>query len=196
MWYRTKIAQFGGGAIKQENGDSTMVSSPDVAVFKPEKLNVYKPTELNIQGENQSLLQKSLQTLGADVNYMYPEMLELIENMNLNADEVAGDANKLKALFDILVYRAHSNIPKDDDHSSGFEAMEARRHSPFHPNPDEENIENLLEQTRHNTTNTPSINDVQKTQGFMSIHGMPQYAKGKQSPLMMNTEIPSNRTYY
>ena len=195
MWYRTKIAQFGGGAVKQENGDTTMVSSPDVAIYKPDTLNVYKPNELNLQNAGNSL-QQSLTALGVNADIMYPELMELIESLNLNADEIAQDTNKLNALFDILVNRSHTNIPKDDDHSAGFEGMEARRHSPIHTNPEETPMEELLETTRHKTTNVPTMHDVQKTQGHMSIHGMPQYARGKQNPLMMNTDLPSNRTFY
>lgn len=196
MWYRTKIAQFGGGAVKQPNDDTTMVSSPDVAIYKPEKLNVYKPDQINFQGDVNNSLKQSLSALGVQADYMYPELIELIDNLNLNADEVAQDANKLKALFDILVYRTHTNIPRDDDHSAGFEADEARRQSPWHSNPEETPIEVKLEATHHQSLNVPTINDVQKTQGYMAVHGMPQYAKGKQSPLMMNTDLPSNRTLY
>jgi hypothetical protein len=127
---------------------------------------------------------------------MYPELMELIESLNLNADEIAQDTNKLNALFDILVNRSNTNIPEDDDHSAGFEGMEARRHSPVHTNPDETPMEELLETTRHKTTNVPTMHDVQKTQGHLSIHGMPQYAVGKQNPLMMNMDLPSNRTLY
>jgi hypothetical protein len=195
MWYRTKIAQFGGGAIKQNNGDTTMVSSPDVAIYKPDTLNVYKPNQINFQDAG-TPLQQSLQALGVDANYMYPELMELIESLNLNADEIAKDTNKLNALFDILVNRSNTNIPQDDDHSAGFEGMEARRHSPVHTNPDETPMEELLETTRHKTTNVPTMHDIQKTQGELSIHGMPQYAVGKQNPLMMNIELPSNRTLY
>ena len=177
MWYRTKLAQFGGGVIKTPTATEPNNNSSDI----------------KDAGDS---LKKALTALGQHADYMYPELMELINNLNLNADEIASDTNKLEALFDILVNRSHSNIPKDDDHSAGFEAMEARRHSPFHPNPEEESMENKLEATRHQTTNVPTMNDVEKTQGFMSIHGMPQYARGKQSPLMMNTELPSNRTLY
>jgi hypothetical protein len=195
MWYRTKIAQFGGGAVKQDNGDTTMVSSPDVAIYKPDTLNVYKPNQINYQNAG-TALQRSLNALGINADYMYPELMELIESLNLNADEIAQDTNKLNALFDILVNRSNTNIPKDDDHSAGFEGMEARRHSPVHTNPDETPMEELLETTRHKTTNVPTMHDVQKTQGHMSIHGMPQYSVGKQNPLMMNMDLPSNRTLY
>jgi hypothetical protein len=195
MWYRTKIAQFGGGAVKQNNGDTTMVSSPDVAIYKPETLNVYKPNQINYQNAG-TALQRSLNALGVNADYMYPELMELIESLNLNADEIAQDTNKLNALFDILVNRSNTNIPQDDDHSAGFEGMEARRHSPVHTNPDETPMEELLETTRHKTTNVPTMHDVQKTQGHLSIHGMPQYAVGKQNPLMMNMDLPSNRTLY
>jgi hypothetical protein len=195
MWYRTKIAQFGGGAVKQDNGDTTMVSSPDVAIYKPDTLNVYKPNQINYQNAG-TALQRSLNALGINADYMYPELMELIESLNLNADEIAQDTNKLNALFDILVNRSNTNIPKDDDHSAGFEGMEARRHSPVHTNPDETPMEELLETTRHKTTNVPTMHDVQKTQGHLSIHGMPQYAVGKQNPLMMNMDLPSNRTLY
>lgn len=195
MWYRTKLAQFGGGAVKQ-NADSTTLS-PNMGVFKPETLNVYKPEELIIQGTTaDSPLMSSLKTLGVDADYMYPELMELINSLQLNADEIAQDSNKLQALFDILVNRTHSNIPKDDDHSAGFEAMEARRHSPFHTNPEETPLEVKLRATQHQSTNVPTTHDIQKTQGYMAIHGMPQYAKGKQSPLLMNTELPSSRTLY
>ena len=172
MWYRTKIAQFGGGAVKQDNGNTTMVSSPDVAIYKPDTLNVYKPNQINLQNAN-PLLKQSLIALGVNADYMYPELMELIESLNLNADEIAQDTNKLNALFDILVNRSNTNIPQDDDHS-----------------------EELLETTRHKTTNVPTMHDVQKTQGHLSIHGMPQYAVGKQNPLMMNMDLPSNRTLY
>ena len=195
MWYRTKIAQFGGGAVKQDNGNTTMVSSPDVAIYKPDTLNVYKPNQINLQNAN-PLLKQSLIALGVNDDYMYPELMELIESLNLNADEIAQDTNKLNALFDILVNRSNTNIPQDDDHSAGFEGMEARRHSPNHTNPDETPMEELLETTRHKTTNVPTMHDVQKTQGHLSIHGMPQYAVGKQNPLMMNMDLPSNRTLY
>lgn len=195
MWYRTKIAQFGGGAVKQDNGDTTMVSSPDVAIYKPDTLNVYKPNQINYQNAG-TALQRSLNVLGINADYMYPELMELIESLNLNADEIAQDTNKLNALFDILVNRSNTNIPEDDDHSAGFEGMEARRHSPVHTNPDETPMEELLETTRHKTTNVPTMHDVQKTQGHLSIHGMPQYAVGKQNPLMMNMDLPSNRTLY
>ena len=195
MWYRTKIAQFGGGAVKQDNGDTTMVSSPDVAIYKPDTLNVYKPNQINYQNAG-TALQRSLNALGINADYMYPELMKLIESLNLNADEIAQDTNKLNALFDILVNRSNTNIPKDDDHSAGFEGMEARRHSPVHTNPDETPMEELLETTRHKTTNVPTMHDVQKTQGHMSIHGMPQYSVGKQNPLMMNMDLPSNRTLY
>jgi hypothetical protein len=195
MWYRTKIAQFGGGAVKQDNGDTTMVSSPDVAIYKPDTLNVYKPNQINYQNAG-TALQRSLNALGINADYMYPELMELIESLNLNADEIAQDTNKLNALFDILVNRSNTNIPEDDDHSAGFEGMEARRHSPVHTNPDETPMEELLETTRHKTTNVPTMHDVQKTQGHLSIHGMPQYAVGKQNPLMMNMDLPSNRTLY
>ena len=195
MWYRTKIAQFGGGAVKQDNGNTTMVSSPDVAIYKPDTLNVYKPDQINLQNAN-PLLKQSLIALGVNADYMYPELMELIESLNLNADEIAQDTNKLNALFDILVNRSNTNIPQDDDHSAGFEGMETRRHSPNHTNPDETPMEELLETTRHKTTNVPTMHDVQKTQGHLSIHGMPQYAVGKQNPLMMNMDLPSNRTLY
>lgn len=195
MWYRTKIAQFGGGAVKQDNGDTTMVSSPEVAIYKPDTLNVYKPNQINYQNAG-TALQRSLNALGINADYMYPELMELIESLNLNADEIAQDTNKLNALFDILVNRSNTNIPNDDDHSAGFEGMEARRHSPIHTNPDETPMEELLETTRHKTTNVPTMHDVQKTQGHLSIHGMPQYAVGKQNPLMMNMDLPSNRTLY
>jgi hypothetical protein len=172
-----------------------MVSSPDVAIYKPDTLNVYKPNQINYQNAG-TALQRSLNALGINADYMYPELMELIESLNLNADEIAQDTNKLNALFDILVNRSNTNIPEDDDHSVGFEGMEARRHSPVHTNPDETPMEELLETTRHKTTNVPTMHDVQKTQGHLSIHGMPQYAVGKQNPLMMNMDLPSNRTLY
>jgi hypothetical protein len=79
-------------------------------------------------------------------------------------------------------------------------STEARRHSPFHDNPENTTIENQLDGSRqkNNDRDPQSMASTEKGNSFQHFkngEGYYQASKGKQDPILFGNK-PSNQTWY
>lgn len=130
-----------------------------------------------------------------------PELVKILKDLNITEDQYcAMDDRAKKNIWDILVTKNDTNLYNsvNDSDTPGFDATEARRHSPYHNNPSYTTIEEQLESTRHNTVDNEPNNMLQreKGNGAMSLlngAGAAQYASGKGGKLFYDN-LPSNQT--
>ena len=130
-----------------------------------------------------------------------PELIKILGDLGISADQYCNlPAESQKYIWDILVYKNDTNLYNEieDSDTPGFDANEARRHSPFHQNPSFTTIEEQLEATRHDTVdNVPNnMQQAEKGNGGMYLfngNGAPQYASGKGGRLFYDN-LPSDRT--
>ena len=134
-------------------------------------------------------------------NELRPELVKILKDLGISVDQYCKlpDASK-KYIWDILVNKDDTNLYNsvNDSDTPGFDATEARRHSPYHPNPTETTLEEQLNATRHNTVDNEPNNMLQaeKGRGGMFLFngaGAAQYASGKGARLFYDN-LPSNQT--
>ena len=177
MWYKEVLAQFGGGVSwPGENSDQNS-SHPEID---------------EIEGVDQK-------PAG-----LYDELSGILEKMGKTLDEYYSmNQEQQKEIWDLLVDRPHRMNMDDNGNfivSPQSAANEARRHSPFHPAPEETTIEDQLEGSRqqNNNRDPQSMASREKGQGFQhfkSGEGYYQASKGKQDPILFGNK-PSNQTWY
>jgi hypothetical protein len=108
-----------------------------------------------------------------------------------------------KEIWDLLVDRPHrmtmdntGNFIKSPQSASN----EARRHSPYHENPEETTLEEQLRgsQQENNNRDPQSMASTEKGNSFQHFkngEGYYQALKGKQDPILFGNK-PSNQTWY
>lgn len=134
-------------------------------------------------------------------NKLRPELIKILKDLGITDEEYcAMPEQQQKLIWDILVTKNDTNLYNsvNDSDTPGFDATEARRHSPFHNNPTLTTIEEQLEATRHDTVdNEPNnMQQAEKGRGGMFLfngNGAPQYASGKGGRLFYDN-LPSNQT--
>jgi hypothetical protein len=130
-----------------------------------------------------------------------PELIKILSDLGISPDQYCNlPEESQKYIWDILVYKNDTNLynEMEDSDTPGFDATEARRHSPYHQNPSFTTLEEQLEATRHDTVdNVPNnMQQAEKGNGGMALlngNGAPQYASGKGGRLFYDN-LPSDRT--
>lgn len=153
----------------------------------------------NVQKE--SILDQEVQGLNVTAEDLYPELEKMLKEMNFSPNEYEKLPDHARRnIWDILVHKYDTNLYNtfEDSDTPGFDATEARRHSPYHSNPSETTLEEQLEATRHETVDREPNNSLQaeKGKGGMTLlngNGAPQYASGK-GARMFYDNLPSNQT--
>ena len=148
-----------------------------------------------------SLLTQETDVLGVIPEKFYPELDEVLKQVNITPEHYNDlPIHAKKALWDIIVHKLDRNTYNsfEDTDTPGFDASQARRHSPFHANPNQTTLEEQLEATRHDTIdNIPNnMQQAEKGNGGMELfngNGAPQYASGKGGRLFYDN-LPSNIT--
>ena len=135
-------------------------------------------------------------------NQLRPELVKILKDLGITDDEYCSmPIQQQKMIWDILVTKTDTNLYNsvNDSDTPGFDATEARRHSPYHTNPAYTTLEEQLEATRHNTVdNVP--NNMQQAEigrGGMSLlngNGFPQYSSGKGDPSIFMDNLQYNIT--
>jgi hypothetical protein len=146
-------------------------------------------------------LDQDIEGLGVGANQLYPELEKMLKEMNFDPKEYESlPDHARKNIWDIIVHKYDTNLYNtfEDSDTPGFDATEARRHSPYHTNPTFTSIEEQLEATRHQSVDREPNNMLQaeKGNGGMSMlngQGVPQYASGK-GARMFYDNLPSNQT--
>lgn len=142
---------------------------------------------------------KQIQNFGIDSEKLHPELIKLLEDMDLTVDDYCNMTDNVKkSLWDIIINKVDTNLYNsvNDSDTPVFEAVEARRHSDFHDNPEFTPLESQLESARHNTVNEPNnMLQAEKGRGGMFLlngNGFPQYSSGKGDPIFMDN-LPSSK---
>lgn len=134
-------------------------------------------------------------------NKLRPELVKILKDLNISDEEFCAMPEEAqKSIWDILVTKNDTNLYNsvNDSDTPGFDATEARRHSPHHTNPTETTLEEQLEATRHDTVNNTPNNMLQREKGnggmfLLNGAGAAQYASGKGGRLFYDN-LPSNIT--
>lgn len=168
MWYRIVKAQIGGGAVQNLSRI-------------PESVNEVP----------QSMIPDELR----------PELVKILKDLNISVEQYCQlpDESK-KSIWDILINKSDTNLYNsvNDSDTPGFDATEARRHSPYHKNPNETTLEEQLGATRHESVDSVPNNMLQREKGngamfLLNGAGAVQYSSGKGGRLFYDN-LPSNRT--
>ena len=146
-------------------------------------------------------LDQEVKDLNVSANQLYPELEKMLKELNFDPKEYESlPDHARKNIWDIIVHKYDTNLYNtfEDSDTPGFDATEARRHSPYHTNPTFTSIEEQLEATRHQSVDREPNNMLQaeKGNGGMSMlngQGVPQYASGK-GARMFYDNLPSNQT--
>ena len=177
MWYKQVLAQFGGGVnfSEEEKVDSKNVSEID-----------------NIRDvDNQPAR-------------LYDELSGILEKMGKTLDEYYSmNQIQQKEIWDLLVDRPHRMTMDNTGNfikSPQSAANEARRHSPYHENPEDTPLEVQLRgsQQENNNRDPQSMSSTEKGNSFQHFkngEGYYQASKGKQDPILFGNK-PSNQTWY
>jgi hypothetical protein len=177
MWYKQVLAQFGGGVNFSEEEKVDTQNEPEI--------NKIKDVDNKPAG-------------------LYDELSGILEKMGKTIDEYYS-MNQLqqKEIWDLLVDRPHrmtmdntGNFIKSPQSASN----EARRHSPFHENPEDTPLEVQLDGSRqkNNDRDPQSMASTEKGNSFQHFkngEGYYQASKGKQDPILFGNK-PSNQTWY
>lgn len=151
-----------------------------------------------------------IQTPNSDVNVLpqnmipdqlRPELMKILKDLGITEDQYCEmDSAQQKMIWDILVTKNDTNLYNsvNDSDTPGFDATEARRHSPYHANPSFTTLEEQLEATRHDTVDNVPNNMLQREKGngdmfLLNGSGAAQYASGK-GARMFYDNLPSNQT--
>jgi hypothetical protein len=154
------------------------------------------------QSQFHSQLTEETDQLGIVPEKFYPELQELLEEIGLTAEHY-GDLpeHAKKSVWDIIVHKLDRNTYNsfNDSDTPGFDAEQARRHSPYHKNPSETTLEEKLEATRHDTVDNVPNNMQQAEKGkggefLLNGNGFPQRAKGYGNPAIFMDNLSSIQT--
>jgi hypothetical protein len=177
MWYKQVLAQVGGGI--NFSGEQKNDSQEEFEIDKIRDVDD-KPAGL------------------------YDELSGILEKMGKNLDEYYSmNQEQQKEIWDLLVDRPHRMTMDNTGNfikSPQSAANEARRHSPYHENPENTTIEEQLRgsQQENNNRDPQSMASKEKGNGFQhfkSGEGYYQASKGKQDPILFGNK-PSNQTWY
>jgi len=181
MWYKQVLAQFGGGV--DFSGETQVKDSLDSSSdFEIDKIR-------DVDNQPAGL---------------YDELAGILEKMGKNLDEYYEmNQEQQKEIWDLLVERPHRmNMDNNGQFitSPQSASTEARRHSPFHENPENTTIENQLDGSRqkNNDRDPQSMTSTEKGNSFQHFkngEGYYQASKGKQDPILFGNK-PSNQTWY
>ena len=177
MWYKQVLAQFGGG----------------VNFSKEQKVDSQNNSEID-----------NIRDVDNEPAGLYDELSGILEKMGKTLDEYYSmNQIQQKEIWDLLVDRPHrmtmdntGNFIKSPQSASN----EARRHSPFHDNPEETTLEEQLRgsQQENNNRDPQSMASTEKGNSFQHFkngEGYYQASKGKQDPILFGNK-PSNQTWY
>lgn len=177
MWYKQVLAQFGGGVNFSEE----------------EKVDSQNYSEID-----------NIRDVDNEPAGLYDELSGILEKMGKTLDEYYSmNQIQQKEIWDLLVDRPHrmtmdntGNFIKSPQSASN----EARRHSPFHENPEETTLEEQLRgsQQENNNRDPQSMASTEKGNSFQHFkngEGYYQASKGKQDPILFGNK-PSNQTWY
>ena len=146
-------------------------------------------------------LDQEIQGLNIQAEQLYPELEQMLKELNFNPKEYESlPDHARKNIWDIIVHKYDTNLYNtfEDSDTPGFDATEARRHSPYHTNPAFTSMEEQLEATRHDTVDREPNNMLQAEKGnggmtLLNGRGATQYASGKGAPMFYDN-LPSNQT--
>ena len=146
-------------------------------------------------------LDQEVQDLNVPAEQLYPELEKMLKELNFNPKEYESMPDHArKNIWDIIVHKYDTNLYNnfEDSDTPGFDATEARRHSPYHTNPGFTSMEEQLEATRHDTVDREPNNMLQAEKGnggmtLLNGRGAVQYASGKGAPMFYDN-LPSNQT--
>ena len=146
-------------------------------------------------------LDQEIKGLNVSAEQLYPELEQMLKELNFNPKEYESMPDHArKNIWDIIVHKYDTNLYNsyEDSDTPGFDATEARRHSPYHTNPAFTSMEEQLEATRHDTVDREPNNMLQAEKGnggmtMLNGRGIPQYASGK-GARMFYDNLPSNQT--
>ena len=155
----------------------------------------------NSSGQAKSILEQEVVGLNATAEQLYPELEKMLKELNFDPKEYeALPDHARRNIWDIIVHKYDTNLYNtfEDSDTPGFDATEARRHSPYHSNPAFTSMEEQLEATRHETVDREPNNMLQAEKGsggmtMLNGNGVPQYASGK-GARMFYDNLPSNQT--
>lgn len=153
------------------------------------------------ENQDKSVLQKDISGLNATIEQLYPELEKMLSDLNMTTHEYKSLPDHARRnIWDIIVHKYDTNLYNavNDSDTPGFDATEARRHSPYHSNPSFTSLEEQLEATRHNTVDSEPNNMLQAEKGnggmtMLNGSGVAQYASGK-GARMFYDNLPSNQT--
>jgi hypothetical protein len=177
MWYKQVLAQVGGGVnlSGEEKSDS------------PHSFEIDKIRDVDAQPAG-----------------LYDELTGILEQMGKTLDEYYNmNQEQQKEIWDLLVDRPHRMTMDNNGSfikSPQSASIEARRHSPFHENPEFTTMEEQLRgsQLENNNRGPQSMASVEKGNSFQHFkngEGYYQALKGKQDPILFGNK-PSNQTWY
>jgi len=177
MWYKQVLAQFGGGINFSEKENVDSQNEPEI--------NKIKDVDNKPAG-------------------LYDELSGILEKMGKTLDEYYSmNQIQQKEIWNLLVDRPHrmtmdntGNFIKSPQSASN----EARRHSPFHENPEETTLEEQLRGSQQENNNRDSQSMASREKGnsfqhFKNGEGYYQALTGKQDPILFGNK-PSNQTWY
>ena len=177
MWYKQVLAQVGGGVN-------------------------FTGTD-NIDSENTFEIDKIKDVDDKPVG-LYDELAGILEKMGKTLDEYYNmNQEQQKEVWDLLVNRPHRmNMDNNGQFivSPQSASIEARRHSPYHENPENTTLEEQLRgsQQENNNREPQSMASREKGQGFQhfkSGEGYYQASSKKQDPILFGNK-PSNQTWF
>ena len=177
MWYKQVLAQVGGG----------------VNLEGVEKFDSAKPSDID-----------NIRDVDSEPAGLYDELSGILEKMGKTLDEYYNmNQEQQKEIWDLLVDRPHRMTMDNNGSfikSPQSASIEARRHSPFHENPEFTTMEEQLRgsQLENNNRGPQSMASVEKGNSFQHFkngEGYYQALKGKQDPILFGNK-PSNQTWY
>jgi hypothetical protein len=181
MWYKQVLSQFGGGVISPGQNES--------------KDTVDSQSGFGID----DISDVDNQPAG-----LYDELSGILEKMGKSLDEYYRmNQEQQKEIWNLLVERPHRmNMDNNGQYiiSPQSASTEARRHSPFHENPEDTPLETQLRgsQQENNNRDPQSMASTEKGNSFQHFkngEGYYQASKGKQDPILFGNK-PSNQTWY
>ena len=97
-------------------------------------------------GEKTTKLDSEVKDLNVPPDQLYPELEKMLKDLNFDPEEYESlPDHARKNIWDIIVHKYDTNLYNnfEDSDTPGFDATEARRHSPYHSNPSETTLEAL-----------------------------------------------------
>jgi hypothetical protein len=175
MWYKQILAQLGGGINWSPEDSEDNYSEID-----------------------------DIQDVDNKPAGLYDELTGILDKMGKTLDEYYEmNQEQQKEIWNLLVDRPHRmNMDNNGQFivSPQSASIEARRHSPYHENPENTTLEEQLRgsQQENNNREPQSMASREKGQGFQhfkSGEGYYQASSKKQDPILFGNK-PSNQTWF